>query len=65
MAVLEPCHVFSLISITCTYILWLPFAGLCGTLNNEMEDDLMKPDGSVVTTNKKRPDSFSVSWRVK
>ncbi|XP_033756293.1 uncharacterized protein LOC117339037 [Pecten maximus] len=38
--------------------------GLCGTLNDDISDDLTLKDGTLFSGNSERPDSFSLSWRV-
>ncbi|XP_033756294.1 uncharacterized protein LOC117339038 [Pecten maximus] len=38
--------------------------GLCGTFNGDKEDDLTLPDGTVDPSDARKPDSFSLQWRV-
>ncbi|XP_077980229.1 von Willebrand factor D and EGF domain-containing protein-like [Glandiceps talaboti] len=39
--------------------------GLCGNFDDNRLNDFMKPDGTIVSHDTRRPDTFSESWRIK
>lgn len=39
------------------------YIGLCGTFNDNKDDDLTMPNGTVSTETTKEANQFSLSWR--
>ena len=59
------CHQISLESQACCFHWYSFLIGLCGTYDQNTDNDLLKPDGELYEGRGLRPDPFSMSWRWK